>query len=154
MNAFELAHAFTAQWEVGLTEHSAELMHRIFWQPLGCDTLPDPISVTLYDCAVQVGNAQAVIIMQQCLNTVGEAHLDNFIPLSMDGICGPLTIGMARAIEGAGLDFYSARMCVRQRRDFYVRICRQKTTLAPFLHDWKNRCASLLEYIAKMEKRS
>lgn len=131
---------------------AGELMRRHFWTPLGCDALPAPLGVTLYDCAVNTGPAQAIKILQQCCNTVGEAHLDVFTPLNVDGRCGPLTRHMARALGEAGLDFYTARLCVRQRRDFYVRLCRQKTNLAPFLQGWKNRCASLLEHLASMER--
>lgn len=131
---------------------AAELMRRHFWLPLGCEALPAALGTTLYDCAVNTGPAQAVKILQQCCNTVGEAQLDVFTPLNVDGRCGPLTRALAQALGEAGLDFYTARLCVRQRRDFYVRLCRQKSHLAPFLKGWKNRCESLLEHLASMER--
>lgn len=131
---------------------AAELMRRHFWQPLRCGELPTALGVVLYDGAVNTGPAQSVKMLQQCCNTVGEAHLDEFTALAVDGRCGPRTLDMARALDEAGLDFYTARLCVRQRRDFYVRLCRQKPNFQPFLKGWKNRCEALLQHLAVLER--
>lgn len=131
---------------------AAELMRRHFWTPLRCTALPMPLAVTLYDAAVNVGPAQATKILQQSCNLVAEAHLDEFMPLAVDGRCGPRTLAMARALADAGLDFYTARHTVRERRNFYIRLCRQKPNFQPFLKGWKNRCDALLEHLATLER--
>ena len=201
--SFETAHAFTARWEGGLTDHpadpggithygvslrwlqhleatvsgcatlrrvgvalpvsaisvraltraqAAQLFQGGFWEPQRCAELPLPLAVTLYDAAVNTGGAQATRLLQRSCNVVGEAHLDSFTPLAEDGRCGPLTIRRCHELAEAGLDYYSARHCVRARQQFYTDLARRREDLRVFLKGWQNRCASLLEYLAELER--
>ena len=133
---------------------AAELMRRHFWGPLRCQELPAPLATALYDCAVNTGPDRAVKILQEACNVVGEAHLEFFTPLAVDGRCGPKTLGLARLLEDAGLAFYTARLTVRERKNFYIRLARQKPQFTAFLQGWKNRCDALLNHLAVMEREA
>ncbi len=133
-------------------EQAKELFHKHFWLPLQCDSLPVSLAVFLYDSAVNMGAPRAVRLLQECCNRVGEAHLDVFTPLSVDGIIGKKTCALACSLRAYGLDFYTARMCVRQRVQFYVRITQKNPQQKVFLRGWKNRCQGLLEHLALLER--
>ncbi len=216
---FKLAHAFTAKWEGGLSEHkndpggitnhgvslrflkqleadakkefekqaatcngsnawdspydfndddivnaediractkaqAAKLMCEKFWKPVQADSLPLALGMVLYDGAVNMGIYRSVSILQEVCNVVGEAHLDEFHPIKVDGICGPKTITQCVALSECGLEFYAARMAVRQRINFYVSLCRNNEKFNAFLSGWKNRCQDLLEHLAMLERDS
>ncbi len=133
-------------------EQAAKLMREHFWAPLHCEKLPLPLATVLYDSAVNMGPVQAVRILQQSCNVVGSAHLDIFEELKVDGICGKKTIALARELQICGLDFYTARMAVRQRIQFYTSLAQNKPTFNAFLQGWKNRCQDLLEHLALLER--
>ncbi len=131
---------------------AAKLMHENFWKPLHSDSLPLAIATALYDGSVNMGVPRSVRILQETCNIVGEAHLDVFTPIAEDGICGPKTITLCATLKEFGLDFYVARMAVRQRINFYVNLSRNNDNFAVFLNGWKNRCQNLLEYLAQLER--
>ncbi len=133
-------------------QQAAKLMHKNFWEKLQCDALPKAIGMTLYDSAVNMGVQRAVRILQEACNVVGEAHLDVFEPLKIDGICGPKTITFCATLNEFGLDFYTARMSVRQRVNFYINLSKNNENFSVFLDGWKNRCQDLLEHLATLER--
>ncbi len=134
------------------SEQAKELFHQHFWKPLRCDVLPLPLAVVLYDSAVNMGEPRAARLLQESCNVVGEAHLDVFTPLMVDGVVGRKTCALAKSLQEAGLDFYTARMCVRQRVQFYVKIVQKNPQRSVFLQGWKNRCQGLLEHLALLER--
>ncbi len=133
-------------------KQAAKLMHDNFWKNLHCESLPLSLALVLYDAAVNMGESRATRILQEVCNVVGEAHLDVFEALKVDGICGPKTITLCATLGEFGLDFYAARMVVRQRINFYVNLSRNNQNFAVFLDGWKNRCQSLLEHLAMFER--
>ncbi len=133
-------------------EQAAKLMHDNFWKPLHCESLPLALAVVLYDSAVNMGQGRATRILQEVLNVVGEAHLDDFEDIKVDGRCGPKTITLSSSLKDFGLDFYAARMAVRQRINFYISLSRQNESLSVFLQGWKNRCQALLEHLSMLER--
>ncbi len=128
------------------------LFYTHFWQALHCAKLPLALAVVLYDSAVNMGGPRAVRLLQEACNVVGEAHLDEFTSLKEDGICGAKTWALAKALQEHGLDFYTARLCVRRRVHFYGKIVQKNPKNAVFLQGWKNRCQALLEHLALMER--
>ncbi len=133
-------------------EQAEKLMFQNFWEPLNCQHLPLPLGVVLYDSAVNMGPARATRIVQEVLNVVGEAHLDDFTSIKVDGACGPKTITLSASLREFGLDFYAARMAVRNRISFYNSLCRKNEKLTVFLQGWKNRCQALLEHLSLIER--
>ncbi len=128
------------------------LFYTHFWKPLHCAGLPLALGVVLYDCAVNMGPVRAVRLLQEACNVVGEAHLDEFTPLMVDGLCGAKTRALAKSLQEHGLDFYTARLCVRQRVLLYTKIVQKHNKNSVFLEGWKNRCQALLEHLAFMER--
>ncbi len=133
-------------------EQAKTLFKQQFWQPLLCPHLPLPLAVVLYDSAVNLGAPRAVRLFQESCNVVGEAHLDVFTALSVDGILGKKSLAMAKSLQEHGLDFYTARHLVRQRGQLYVKLAQKNTSLKVFLQGWKNRCQGLLEHLALLER--
>ena len=62
-------------------EQAARLFRRHFWEALGCDRLPLPLAVTLYDGAVNMGASRAVKQLQEAMNAAGETQLDHYLSL-------------------------------------------------------------------------
>lgn len=79
-------------------EQAARLFRRHFWEALGCDRLPLPLAVTLYDGAVNMGASRAVKQLQEAMNATGETQLDHYSPIAEDGIMGPDTRELANAL--------------------------------------------------------
>ncbi len=131
-----------------------ECMQKYFWTPLRCQKLPLPLGLTLYDSAVHMGVPCAVKLLQECCNIVGEAHLDVFAPLKMDGIVGKKTLGLCADLAECNLDFYTARMFIRRRAQKYSTWAHKNTPLAELLPLWKARCQALLEHVALLEREA
>lgn len=133
-------------------EQATALFKTHFWDALSCRRLSLPLAVTLYDGAVNMGPARAVRQLQQSLNLVGEARLDHFSPLEEDGIVGPLTLDMARAITESDLHYYTARQVLRRRDAFYRDLAARRPSMQTFLTGWRNRVAALGQYLAELER--
>ncbi len=154
----ELHAHFLRHWQEKDTPFSGELlatcMEKHFWKPLRCATLPLSLSVVLYDSAVHMGVPCAVTLLQECCNVVGEAHLDIFHPVNVDGIVGKNTVQLTKNLAEHNLDFYTARMAVRQRLQRYGKWAQKNPPLATHLSAWKARCQALLELLAQLERES
>ncbi len=149
---FTLAQEFTVQWErQGVAKKASALLNKAQWSRLGCDGLPAALAVVFYDSAACLGTDKAMRLLQKVMNIVGEAHLDIYIPVPIDGLCTFETLALCRALQKVNLDFYAARMAVRHRAKMYACRCHvrmaQETT-----EDWKVRCQGLLEYLARLER--
>ncbi len=134
-----------------LTKH----LHSTLWQPLQCHKLPISLANVLYDSAVCIGAYEAVRLLQQCANIVGDAHLDVFFAIPIDGICGKKTIELCRELQIYNLDFYTARMFVRQRMQFmrkYASNTHSAQNGQNYESQWKKRCQKLLEHLALLER--
>ncbi len=135
-----------------------QLMHRTFWKKLCCESLPLPLAVFLYDSVVHMGIMPSMHILQNCCNIVGEAHLDVFKGLKVNYINDAETIALACNLNECNLAFYTARMCVRQRVNFYKDYIRKMPNFhgIPHLNKhlilWKERCQALLEHLAILER--
>ncbi len=136
------------------SETIAHCMRKNFWKPLRCADLPLALACILYDSAVHMGVSHAVKMIQECCNIVGEAHLDTYHAVSEDGIMGKKTIALARNLAEHGLDFYTARMAVRQRVYHYGKWAQKNPSLAEHIPTWKARCQALLEHLALLEREA
>lgn len=77
-------------------ERAKELYLRDYWGPAGCDAVPDPIKLHLFDVAVNSGVGRAVRLLQRA---VGEIE---------DGVLGPRTLAATNSMPAARL---VARLC-------------------------------------------
>ena len=131
---------------------AAALFRREFWDKLGCQRLPLPLGVTLYDGAVNMGPGRAVRQLQRAMNQVGEAELDLWSPIAEDGLIGPKTRELAEALAGVDLAFRAARQALRQREAFYRDLAARRPSMKAFLQGWRNRVGALADYLGELER--
>ena len=135
-------------------EQAARLFRRHFWEALGCDRLPLPLAVTLYDGAVNMGASRAVKQLQEAMNATGETQLDHYSPIAEDGIMGPDTRELANALADVHLDWYAARSSLRLRDAFYRRLAAFRPSMKVFLTGWRNRVKALHQHLADLEREA
>lgn len=135
-------------------EQAARLFRRHFWEALGCDRLPLPLAVTLYDGAVNMGASRAVKQLQEAMNATGETQLDHYSPIAEDGIMGPDTRELANALADVHLDWYAARSSLRLRDAFYRRLAASRPSMKVFLTGWRNRVKALHQHLADLEREA
>ena len=133
-------------------KQAAVLFRQHFWDKLGCDALPLPLAVTLYDGAVDMGPRRAKRQLQAAPKVVGEDRLDICAPLAEDGIMGPRTREVAQAIAHIDADFYTARQSLRRRDAFYRQLAARRPSMQAFLNGWRNRVKALGDYLAELER--
>ena len=135
-------------------EQAARLFRRHFWEALGCDRLPLPLAVTLYDGAINMGASRAVKQLQEAMNAAGETQLDHYSPIAEDGIMGPDTRELANALADVHLDWYAARSSLRLRDAFYRRLAASRPSMKVFLTGWRNRVKALHQHLADLEREA
>lgn len=90
----------------GLTNEQAKVIYRVmYWDEAGCDKLPFPLAVFVFDAAVNQGHIPAIRVLQEALG------------VRSDGILGPVTLAAARAtdkLEAASI--YMAHRALRYTR--------------------------------------
>jgi len=108
-------------------ERAAAIYKRDFWQPAGCDALPDAIKFHVFDFAVNSGIKQAIRTLQK---VVGETP---------DGLLGPHTL---QAVQSMPADRLVARYSAAR-----LKFMAGLTGWAAFGAGWANRIAHNLELI-------
>jgi lysozyme family protein len=80
-------------------EQASEIYRRDYWQKAGCDQLPEPVALVLFDAAVNQGVVPALRLLQLCLG------------VTVDGSPGPNTARAAaeRPIVGTIFDYVCKR---------------------------------------------
>lgn len=97
---------------------------RDYWGPGGCDTVPEPIRLHLFDAAVHSGPKAAVKLLQ---HAVGEVE---------DGILGPRTLAAVNSMPAPRL---VARLCGAR-----LALLAGLPTWAAFGRGWARRIAANL----------
>ena len=99
-----------------------------FWQPLG--RLPDAIHIRLFDMAVNLGQKQAVILLQRAINQHYQKDA-----LKTDGILGKKTRDRAWNMVNQDIDGLIRDQLVC----FYIGLCNKRPELRTFYYGWLNR---------------
>lgn len=99
------------------------LYHTMYWLAAKCDTLPWPLSMGHFDCAVNSGVAGAWRIMQRALG------------VEPDGRPGPRTMNKLQTTDPENLLW----RWLEARTDFYVTIVRNDPRQLVFLRGWLNK---------------
>lgn len=111
-------------------EEAEQLYHRDYWVEAKCDALPWPVSLVVFDSAVNHGVGRARRLLQEALC------------VKVDGIIGPVTLAAA-----AGAD---ARWLVNDilwlRVGLYRELAADRTQLG-FLRGWLARLVHLREEV-------
>lgn len=114
-----------------MTEGRArEIYERDFWQTCSCDDLPSPLSIAVFDAAVNQGVGSAKRMLQIALG------------VTVDGIIGEKTISAAYKSGEDGV-----RRFLAQRMAQYARIVLRDSTQEVFLDNWSNRLMSLAKLV-------
>jgi lysozyme family protein len=104
-----------------LTREDAEAIYlRDYWTPAGCDSLPEPLAIALFDSAANQGVSTAIRIFQRAVG------------VHVDGIMGPRTAGAATRGDVVGI----LTSFVEKRWDHYHDI---KGSASKFLRGWTRR---------------
>jgi len=115
-------------------DHALAIYDRFYWKPAGCDDIPRPTDLVVFDGCVNCGIRQGVKFLQEALNMLGEN-------LTADGIFGPKT--KAAAWQQAFPKSRIASAILWRRTMFYNDLVKRKPDQKVFLHGWLNRLARL-----------
>ena len=139
----------------GLPEHVRDLTkdqairiyEAFYWKPAGCDKLPSPIDLLVFDGAVNCGVRQGVKFLQEALNVMNEDKDKD--QLVTDGIIGKKTLA-AVAEHSSSLRPLCA-VVLWQRTLYYQSLTADKAAFRAFLRGWINRLARLWELWERCE---
>lgn len=123
-------------------ERAAEIYREQYWDRLGLDNVPWPVSLVVMDTAVNVGVRAAGRMLQQSIN-----DLLNRPALKKDGIVGPATHRKLEEFRGKDACCLAAR--VAENRAAFYAILAASDKYKPYLRGWVLRCARLQSEIAK-----
>jgi lysozyme family protein len=97
-DAFRKSKARLAQPVDRITDDELEAFYfEEYWQPAGCEQLPDALACAVFDMAVNSGTWNAKLTLQEALR------------VKCDGVIGPATVGAAKAEPDAVLLFLKKR---------------------------------------------
>lgn len=102
-----------------------------YWKPSRCQAMDFPMSLILFDSAVNHGVGRAVKLLQEVLN------------VSVDGHFGPATMAAYDFLEECHGTNYVAVQYLKAREAFYFRIVESRPEQGKFLRGWLNRLSDL-----------
>ena len=129
-----------------------DFLYDNIWKKLHCKSLPLALSLVFYDTAVHMGINHALVLLESSCNIVGEAHLDDFSPLSLKDNINKAAIKLSKNLQTYHLDFYTARLFLRQRKQLYLKLIKQKQDCKSLADNCEKRHLALLEYLAEFER--
>ena len=116
-------------------EQAAEIYRKEYWEKYHCDKLDWPLSLTVFDVAVNMGGGMAIKLLQRVCQTHD------------DGVWGPNTqAAVTAACKVRGPETVSLQVCVK-RDEFYKNLAESKPHLAKFEKGWLNRVEDLRKAI-------
>lgn len=102
-----------------------------YWRPSRCQALDFPMSLILFDSAVNHGVGRAVKLLQEVLNVVVDGHF------------GPVTMAAYDFLEECHGTGHIATQYIKAREAFYFRIVESRPEQGKFLRGWMNRLEAL-----------
>lgn len=111
-------------------EDATAIYRRDYWDAIHGDELPGPLSIAVFDCAVNQGAGKARRLLQVALD------------VTVDGEIGPRTVAAAFAAGDAGLRRFLAR-----RGEAYIQTILARTELQKYAYNWMNRLFKLAEAV-------
>jgi lysozyme family protein len=109
----------------GIRDEEVEWIYRRnYWDEIKGDSLPSPLSIAVFDCAVNSGPSRSIKLLQAACGG-----------LVIDGVIGPKTLAAAQVVlVGKVID---------QREAFLRRIVVRDPSQEVFLKGWMSRVAAL-----------
>ena len=102
-----------------------------YWKPSRCQSLDFPMSLILFDSAVNHGVGRAVKLLQAVLNVTQDGHF------------GPATMAAYDFLEECHGTCHVAGQYLKAREAFYMAIVESKPSQGKFLRGWLNRLNDL-----------
>jgi lysozyme family protein len=116
-------------------EKAAEIYRKEYWEKHHCDKLDWPLSLAIFDIAVNMGGGMAIKLLQRVCQTVD------------DGAWGKNTqAAVTAACKVRGPETVALQVCVL-RDQFYNNLAESKPHLAKFKNGWLNRVEDLRKEI-------
>lgn len=112
-------------------DEAKKIYFKLYWLPMHIEGLPYPLSIALFDQAVNRGIQGATITLQRCLS------------VTQDGILGPITRAMALNRDPKALTWEFIKESTRA----YGRIIQRDPGQAVFLVGWLYRLSRLTEVL-------
>lgn len=120
-------------------EQALKIYETFYWKPAGCDKLPSPIDLLVFDGAVNCGVRRGVKFLQEALNIANEGK-DQLVT---DGIIGKKTL--AAVAEHLDALRPICAITLWRRTLYYQNLTADKAAFRTFLRGWINRLARLWE---------
>jgi len=109
----------------GIRDEEIEWIYRRnYWNEIRGDSLPMPLAIAVFDCAVNSGPSRSIKLLQAACGG-----------LVIDGALGPVTLEAAKSVDVAKV--------VSQREAFLRRIVVRDPSQQVFLKGWMSRIAAL-----------
>lgn len=115
-------------------EHAQEIYRRDYWQSCKCDELSSPMSIVVFDTAVNQGVHLAKRLLQISLG------------VAVDGVIGDKTIA---ASHKSGRE--QIKLFLSERLAAYARLMASNTVLLNYARGWSHRVISLAELVFENE---
>ena len=113
-----------------LTKSDAiNIYYNEYWKPSKADFLPNDLKATYFDMCVNMGQRQAVKILQQAINSRKMNKIEE------DGVIGEITIGSAGRISKRRLQAYR---CL-----FYGKLVSEEPDQQRFYYGWFKRATTI-----------
>ena len=106
-------------------DNAIDIYYRDYWQPSKAQNLPEEIKPTYLDMCINMGKKQAVIVLQQAINSVKRKKI------AVDGYIGPITIQYANKVSKRRLQAYRCK--------FYANVVQDKPKQERFYYGWFKR---------------
>jgi lysozyme family protein len=113
-----------------ITSAEANSLYRDwYWEPCSCDAVPYPLAVSIFDTAVNSGQATAIRLLQRA------------VWIDEDGVVGKDTMDAIGALD----PYIAAHSFITLRRLYYRGLAGQIADLD--MRGWLNRCVKLWQHI-------
>lgn len=113
-----------------------ELIYFRYWRDAGCDRLPEPLDLFVFDCAINSGVPRAIKLLQRALG------------VNDDGIWGPRTNYALEVHIGHDRIHELANAYLDERLGWYDEIIERDPKQSVFAKGWVNRVENLRTEIA------
>jgi len=124
--------------------------HANYWARLGLDRVPEPLSLVLFDAAINQGPGRAAKLLQRLLNALNRRGRD-YADVAVDGDLGPATHAALRGfVERRGSEGLRVLVAglMGLRAESYVALAETKPDQEDNLYGWlKNRVADDLDLL-------
>jgi lysozyme family protein len=110
-------------------DDAINIYYNDYWKPSKAEDLPKVLRKTYFDMCVNMGQKQAVKVLQDAINSTKSARID------VDGIIGEQTIKYSNKISKRRLQSYR---CL-----FYGKLIVQKPDQERFYYGWFKRAISI-----------